>query len=109
MKFTETFEFETRFGRHRATHEARVTYSVTRGRPQTYVQPAEAPEVADDMEFEIRLYGKWHKASDDLHDLLLDVIGDDHEWLIEAATEQALAAADDHADALRQERLEAAE
>ena len=107
MKFTETFEFETTFGNRQRCHEARVTYSVTRGRPQTYAQPAEAPEV-DGMEFEIRLGSKWHKAGDDLHDLLLDVIGDDHDWLIQAAMEQALAAADDHADALRQERMEAA-
>ena len=108
MKFTETFEFETTFGKRRTGHEARVTYSVTPGRAQAYGQPAEAPEVAD-MEFEIRLGSKWHKASDEFHDLLLDVIGDDHDWLIHAAQHQALAAADDHADALRQERMEAAE
>ena len=89
MKFTEAFEFETTFGKRRTSHEARVTYTVTRGRPQTYGQPAEAPEVADDMEFEINLSGTWHKASDDLHDFLLAVIGDDMGWLIEAARDQA--------------------
>ena len=92
MKYTTAFEFETTFGKRRTGHEARVTYSVTPGRKQTYGQRAEAPEVADDMEFEIRLGSKWHKASDDLHDMLLDVIGDDHDWLIQAATEQALEA-----------------
>ena len=96
MKFTEAFEFETTFGKHRATHEARVTYTVTPGRQhsvtsgllQTYGQPAEAPEV-DDMDFEINLYSTWHKASDDLHDVLLIVIGDNMDWLIESAREQS--------------------
>ena len=96
MKFTEAFEFETTFGKRRTSHEARVTYTVTPGRRhpvmrglrQTYGQTAEAPEV-DDMDFEINLYGTWHKASDDLHDFLLIVIGDNMEWLIESAREQA--------------------
>ena len=88
MKFTEAFEFETTFGKRRTSHEVRVTYTVTRGRPQTYGQPAEAPEV-DDMDFEINLYGTWHKASDDLHDFLLIVIGDNMDWLVEAARDQA--------------------
>ena len=96
MTYTETFVFSTRFGRRTATHEARVTYTVTPGRPhsvtsglmQTYGQPAEAPEV-EDMEFEIRLGSAWHKASDDLHDVLLIVIGDRMDWLIEAARDQA--------------------
>lgn len=91
MKFTQTFEFATTFGKHTVGHEARVTYNVTRGRPQTYGQPAEAPEV-EDMNFEIRLGSAWHKVSDEFHDMLLDVIGDDHEWLIQSAREQALEA-----------------
>ena len=90
MTFTATFEFETRFGQHRATHEARVTYTIERGRPQTYGQPAETQRVAPDMDFEICLSGTWLKASDDLHDVLLEVLGDDLEWLIENAREQAM-------------------
>ena len=89
MKFLQSFEFETAFGKRRAAHEARVAYTVTQGRPQTYGQPAELPEV-DEIDFEINLYGTWHKASDDLHDFLMIVIGDNMDWLIEAAQEQAL-------------------
>ena len=88
MLFVETFEFDTVFGRVRETHEARVTYTITRGRAQTYGQPAEAPEV-DEMDFEINLGGGFHKASDDMHDFLLNVLGDDLGWLIDAAADQA--------------------
>ena len=97
MKFTETFEFETAFGKHRATHEARVTYTIDHAMPQAYGLPAEAAQVGPDMDFEINLHGKWHKADDLLHELLLDALGDDLDWLIESADEQAL------------ERMEAAE
>lgn len=90
MTFTETFEFETRFGRHTATHEARITYTIERARPQTYGQPAEKARVGDDVEFEINLSGTWCKVSDDLHDVLLSVIDDDWGWLIESAREQAM-------------------
>jgi hypothetical protein len=92
MTFTEAFEFTSPMGKRSETHEARVTYTITKGRAQTYGQPAEAPEV-DEMDFEINLSGTWHKASDDMHDFLLQVLGDDHDWLIEAAREQALEAA----------------
>jgi len=97
MKFTETFEFETRFGRQRHTIEARVTYTIDHAMPQAYGQPAEAAQVGPDMDFEVKLSGKWHKTDDLLHDLLLEVMGDDLDWLIESADEQAL------------ERMEAAE
>lgn len=88
MKFTETFEFETTFRKRRVTHEARVTYTIDAGRPQSYGQPAEAAQVAPDMDFEINLSGTWQKASDDLHDLLLEVLGDDLDWLIKSANDQ---------------------
>ena len=68
MKFTESFEFETTFGERRIKHEARVTY---------IVHPTEPPEVGG-MAFEINQSGVWHEASDDLHDVLMNVIGDDH-------------------------------
>lgn len=89
MTFVETFEFETEFGRYYRFHEARAIYSVTKGRAQRYGQPAEAPEIGD-IDFEINLSGTWTKCSDDMHDFLLQVIGDDLEWLIEAARHQAL-------------------
>ena len=90
MKFTTPFEFETRFGNHCVTHEARVTYTIERARPQSYGQPAEPAQVAPDMDFEICLSGAWHKASDDLHDVLLAVLGDNMGWLMENAREQAM-------------------
>jgi hypothetical protein len=89
MMFIETFDFTTRFGNRVETHEASVTYTITKGRAQTYGQPAEAPEVGD-LEFAIKLSGTWHKVSDDMHDFLLQVLGDDLDWLIEAAREQAI-------------------
>jgi hypothetical protein len=97
MTFTAPFEFSTDCAAHVAHHEARVTYTVSKGRAQTYGQPAEAPEVGD-MDFEINLSGNWHKASDDLHDLLLQVLGDDLDWLIDHAREAALEAAMDAAE-----------
>jgi hypothetical protein len=86
MTYTETFELETRIGRHSQSHEARVTYTITEGRAQTYGQPAEAPEVGE-MDFEINLSGSWAKCSPEMHDFLLQVLGDDLGWLIEAARE----------------------
>jgi hypothetical protein len=88
MFFVETFEFETTIGRISETHEVRVTYTITKGRDQTYGQPAEKPEVGE-IDFEINLSGTFHKASDDMHDFLLNVLGDDLDWLIEAAADQA--------------------
>ena len=105
MTYTETFEFETRCGRNRETHEARVTYTIDPGRAQSYGQPAEDAQVGE-MEFEIRLGGIWCKASDDLHDVLLSVLGDDLDWLIEAALARHLDEQDARADAAMQEAAE---
>ena len=89
MTFVEIFEFETSFyGRHE-DHEVRVTYTVTSGRDQTYGQPAEEPEIGE-MDFEINLNGTFHKVSDEMHDFLLNVLGDDLDWLINAAADQAV-------------------
>lgn len=89
MIFVETFDFDTRLGRSHETHEVRVTYTVTNGRDQTYGQPAEQPEVGD-MDFEINLNGTFHKVSNEMHDFLLTVLGDDLDWLIDAAADQAM-------------------
>ena len=89
MTFVETFEFDTRLGHRQETHEVRVTYTVTDGRDQTYGQPAEEPEVGE-MDFEINLNGTFHKVSDEMHDFLLNVLGEDLDWLIDAAADQAM-------------------
>jgi hypothetical protein len=90
MKFTTSFAFETRTGAKPVMHEARVTYTIIKGRAQTYGQPEEPPHVGPDLDFEINLSGTWCKCSDDFHDFLLSVIGDDMDWLLEDAREQAL-------------------
>jgi hypothetical protein len=88
MKYTEHFPFETCLGNNAKVYDVRVTYTVEPARAQTYGHPAESARVGDDLEFEIRLYGKWRKANAMLHDIILEVLGNDLQWLIDSAEEQ---------------------
>jgi hypothetical protein len=88
MKYTEHFPFETCFGSNAQVYDVRVTYTIDHARAQAYGQPAESARVGDDLEFEIKHFGKYRKVSDDLHDMILEVLGDDLQWLIDSAEEQ---------------------
>ena len=89
MTHTHTFYFYTASSHpsRNNEHEARVTYTIEPGRPQTYGQPAEAERVADQMDFEIKLSGTWTKCGPEMHDFLLEVLGDDLGVLMDAARE----------------------
>ena len=99
MTFTEEFTISTVIPgvRSRAERNIRVTYTMTRARAATSQEPAE-PSGVDEMSFEVMHGTKWDKASDDMHDLLIDVLGDDLGWLADSAKEQAMDAAHDAAD-----------
>jgi hypothetical protein len=97
MKYHTITELTLTHGKTECSFAVRISYDVTPGRAQTYGQPAEAPEVGD-MAFEVKLRCRWHESGDMLHDLILDALGDDLDWLLDAAREQDRAEAEDRDD-----------
>jgi len=83
MKYHTITELTLTHGKTECSFAVRISY--------------EAPEVGD-MAFEVKLRCRWHESGDMLHDLILDALGDDLDWLLDAAREQDRAEAEDRDD-----------
>lgn len=103
MKFTTTTEMTLTHGKAACTFSVRINYDVTPPRAQTWGQPAEAASVGE-MDFEVMMSRTWIQAGDEMHDLLLEALGDDLQWLIDAARDKVWQDACEAAD-MRRDRL----